>query len=235
MTFVAIDLTGKIFGRLTVIEQAGRDQRGNVMWLCTCTCGNQKVAHGPRLRAGHVASCGCLMPEVVSRVARTFAHDLTGRVFGRLTVVSRHIKEKSDGASWNCMCSCGQTKVARSKDLKAGELISCGCARTSRVALRSEKARMKSSVRANKRRARKANSTGSFSRAEIRKLFDLQRGKCAWCRADIKKSFHRDHRVPLSAGGTNDISNIDLLCPTCNVRKHAKDPIDWAQQEGFLI
>jgi 5-methylcytosine-specific restriction endonuclease McrA len=39
----------------------------------------------------------------------------------------------------------------------------------------------------------------------------------------------------LSRGGSNDISNIELLCERCNLRKHAKDPIDWAQENGLLV
>lgn len=47
--------------------------------------------------------------------------------------------------------------------------------------------------------------------------------------------FHRDHRRALADGGTNNIGNIELLCGTCNLRKHAKDPIAWARENGRLI
>jgi 5-methylcytosine-specific restriction endonuclease McrA len=41
--------------------------------------------------------------------------------------------------------------------------------------------------------------------------------------------------MPLARGGSNWISNIALACPTCNKRKGAKHPIDWAQQNGRLL
>jgi 5-methylcytosine-specific restriction endonuclease McrA len=41
--------------------------------------------------------------------------------------------------------------------------------------------------------------------------------------------------MPLKAGGTNDILNIQLLCKPCNLSKGAKHPIDFMQQRGFLL
>lgn len=55
------------------------------------------------------------------------------------------------------------------------------------------------------------------------------------CRVKLMGIFHRDHIIPLDLGGTNDIRNIQLLCPPCNGEKHAKHPIDWAQENGLLL
>lgn len=44
-----------------------------------------------------------------------------------------------------------------------------------------------------------------------------------------------DHIMPLALGGTNTDDNIQLLCPTCNRSKHAKHPVDFMQQRGFLL
>lgn len=57
------DLTRKRYGRLTVIELAGRDSRGKVMWKCQCDCGNTTVVRADCLRDGNTASCGCLQKE----------------------------------------------------------------------------------------------------------------------------------------------------------------------------
>lgn len=62
----------------------------------------------------------------------------------------------------------------------------------------------------------------------------LWRVRCD-CGASLKDGFHRDHRVPLVAGGSNDITNIDLLCGPCNLRKGAKDPLVWAAENGRLL
>jgi hypothetical protein len=52
--------------------------------------------------------------------------DLTGRTYGRLTVIGySHVNGKT--AVWNCRCSCGTEKTVRSTDLKSGSTQSCGC------------------------------------------------------------------------------------------------------------
>ena len=45
---------------LTVIEEAGRDKYGKILWRCKCDCGNEVVTLGRSLRNGHCKSCGCL-------------------------------------------------------------------------------------------------------------------------------------------------------------------------------
>lgn len=55
----AIDLTGKRFGRLTVVAEAGRNMDRSVIWLCRCDCGNMTTKIGTRMRNGYVYSCGC--------------------------------------------------------------------------------------------------------------------------------------------------------------------------------
>lgn len=55
------------------------------------------------------------------------------------------------------------------------------------------------------------------------------------CGCALGDDFHRDHRVALANGGDNDITNIELLCGPCNQRKHAKDPVRWAQENGRLL
>ena len=53
------DITGKRFGKFTVLRHAGRDAERKAMWLCRCDCGKEAVIQGKRLRAGTSASCGC--------------------------------------------------------------------------------------------------------------------------------------------------------------------------------
>ena len=89
------------------------------------------------------------------------------------------------------------------------------------------------------RRARLRNAPGSHTAADVRSIFENQRGLCANCHAKLFKSgknkFHADHIIPLAKGGSNWPDNIQCLCPTCNLSKNAKDPIAWAQQNGRLI
>ena len=39
-----VDLTGKRFGRLTVISRAEKDKFGHPRWLCRCDCGNDTIS-----------------------------------------------------------------------------------------------------------------------------------------------------------------------------------------------
>ena len=85
-----------------------------------------------------------------------------------------------------------------------------------------------------KRRARKVHSIGSIERLDVARVRRLQRDRCAICRCRGSK-LHVDHVVPLALGGANDAANIQLLCPPCNRRKWAKDPIVHMRELGRLL
>lgn len=54
--------------------------------------------------------------------------DLTGKVYGRLTVISfSHTKQPKHRHYWNCICQCGNIHVAQSYLMRAGLTQSCGC------------------------------------------------------------------------------------------------------------
>ncbi len=89
--------------------------------------------------------------------------------------------------------------------------------------------------RARAHKARRRNASGVHTKDDIRKLLAIQRGRCVNCRSDIRKRYDVDHIMPLARGGSNDRSNLQLLCPPCNHSKHARDPIEWAQSNGRLL
>lgn len=54
--------------------------------------------------------------------------NLTGQIFGRLTVGDRHpVKNKQGGYRWNCKCICGNLVIVTGSLLKFGNSKSCGC------------------------------------------------------------------------------------------------------------
>lgn len=65
-----IDLTGKTFTRLKVLEEYGRDNFGQVLWKCECSCKNENkniiIVRGRDLRSGGTKSCGCLDVEMAT-------------------------------------------------------------------------------------------------------------------------------------------------------------------------
>lgn len=58
-------LTGRVFGRLTVIDDSLPSPNGRVRKaLCSCSCGSQKAIRVDHLRGGKIQSCGCLLDEI---------------------------------------------------------------------------------------------------------------------------------------------------------------------------
>jgi len=57
-----IDLTGRVFGRWTVLAYAGRTK--TTFWLCRCACGVERAVSGPNMLLGMSKSCGCLRTEL---------------------------------------------------------------------------------------------------------------------------------------------------------------------------
>lgn len=58
------DFVGKRFGRLTVLEYAGKKD-GLHQWRCKCDCGQETIVGQTSLQNGHTKSCGCLQRTVV--------------------------------------------------------------------------------------------------------------------------------------------------------------------------
>lgn len=119
-----MDLTGKVYGRLTVIKEDkphGRDR----MFLCQCSCGNKTSVYMNSLRNGSTKSCGCLRDE---RASETSKKDLTNQRFGKLTAIKTVGKYKTKQLyMWLCKCDCGNETEVRSDVLLSGETKSCGC------------------------------------------------------------------------------------------------------------
>jgi hypothetical protein len=67
-----VDITGKTFGRLTVIERGPVVAHGEaVHWFCRCECGTTTLVNGKHLRKGNSRSCGCLrLEELSNRVTK---------------------------------------------------------------------------------------------------------------------------------------------------------------------
>ncbi|MCK5610331.1 hypothetical protein KAR91_51135 [Candidatus Pacearchaeota archaeon] len=118
-----INFKNQVFGRLTVLEDVGRDKYKNVLWRCNCSCGKEWITSSAKLRTGKAKSCGCLLKE---RKARA---ELTGRIFGKLMVMSLDYKDINCHTYWNCKCECGNERVVHYGNLTSGRAVSCGCTR----------------------------------------------------------------------------------------------------------
>lgn len=117
-------MVGHKFGRLTVLEMHGeRLAARHPKWKCVCDCGNETIKTATALRHGREPSCGCATKEFQRK-----KHDLTGKRFSRLLVLS---PEKSSDSNrsiiWKCLCDCGKETVSVGSDLRRGHKKSCGC------------------------------------------------------------------------------------------------------------
>lgn len=103
-----VDLTGKIFGDLTVLKYLG-----NKRYLCKCSCGNTKEVATYSLTSGAVTSCGCKSSRL--------KYDITNQRFGKLTAL-RFV----GNGKWLCQCDCGKQVEILTNRLITGQTTSCG-------------------------------------------------------------------------------------------------------------
>lgn len=122
-----IDLAGRRFGRFLVLRRLPNKGR-TPMWECLCDCGEILCISGERLRSGVTRSCGCLRRER----CREKRLDLTGRVFGRWTVLKLACVKRRR-CFWLCVCDCGKYRIVQSSNLLCGKSTSCGCLRAELV------------------------------------------------------------------------------------------------------
>lgn len=115
-----VDITNQRFGKLTVIKRVensiSKSGYQAARWLCKCDCGNEIVVRGNSIRSGHVTSCGCLRKP-----------DLTGKKFGKLTVLRKTENKKHSDCHWEVLCDCGNIVEVSTTCLLSGHTKSCGC------------------------------------------------------------------------------------------------------------
>jgi hypothetical protein len=70
---LVVDLVGQRFGRLTVVDFAGRRRR-NARWKCICDCGTEVIVEGHNIKRGNTASCGCFRRASTASLTRTHGH-----------------------------------------------------------------------------------------------------------------------------------------------------------------
>lgn len=110
------DIVGKKIGKWTVENLFAIKEHGQRIWKChcKCECGREKDLYYQNLIKGRTKSCG----ECYN--GNGYIIDLTGQIFGDLTVVGFDKESKK----WNCVCACGNTVKFNSNTVK--RKINCG-------------------------------------------------------------------------------------------------------------
>ena len=133
------DLTGRVFGKLTVLNQ-GDDEvtksgTRHIRWNCRCECGETTLVRGTSLRSGHTSAC----KSCGRRDANLGKHviDITGQKYGRWTVLYENGRVKEPRGRyvklWRCRCECGEERDLQAGTLKQGLSLSCGCFKYERL------------------------------------------------------------------------------------------------------
>jgi 5-methylcytosine-specific restriction endonuclease McrA len=91
----------------------------------------------------------------------------------------------------------------------------------------------KGAVKNSKRRAKILKAEGHYSANDVARLRNAQKHRCAVCKS--KRKLTVDHIIPLTAGGSNWPSNLQMLCLPCNSAKRDRDPIAFMQSRGALL
>lgn len=87
-----------------------------------------------------------------------------------------------------------------------------------------ERKRRSSRRRAKERQERVRAGGPRPSADKIANLRKRQVDCCVYCGTQLNGKGHVDHIHPLSRGGTNNITNLQILCITCNSSKSARPP-----------
>ncbi len=122
-----LDLTGRRFGKLVAKHYDGEKRQ----WLCQCDCGRTHLVRSDNLRKGTTTSCGCAYHRVRTKdgdaTLEVASRAAPGARFGKLTVLG---KSRERVGLWECLCDCGNTRLARADNLTQGRTKSCGCLRS---------------------------------------------------------------------------------------------------------
>jgi hypothetical protein len=215
-----VEIVGRRFGQLVATSRQPDAKCGRPRWHCVCDCGSDCVVTTASLRSGNTTSCGC-------KKANT--GDLTGRVFGRLTVLSEVQRRTIKGCRrWTCTCSCGRTIQVRSRNLQHGTRTCCGCARTTRLYSRKPDrdvlvARMRNTYTNN---ARNRGYSFHLADSDIARIIGQD---CHYCGAPPTPHTSKSHRIvrTLFYNGMDrmdntrgyTVRNTVACCSRCNYMK----------------
>ena len=114
----------------TGYEAYKKDKYGNLLvWTLCQHCKKPFQVRRSSLKYGGGKYCGtkcCRRAVSAERLIRPQIKDLTGRKFGRWTVL-RYDSKRNGKSYWKCECECGNTGDVSGQNLKKGMSKSCGC------------------------------------------------------------------------------------------------------------
>lgn len=124
-----INLINQKFGKLLVIEETKERKHNSIVWKCRCDCGNEVFYSTKDLRNDGIIQC----PQCGKNrepIKRNINY--IGQKINHFTILEKTDQKNSNGSYlYKCQCDCENKtiKLISLKDLKANEIVSCGCHR----------------------------------------------------------------------------------------------------------
>lgn len=119
---------GQRFGKLTLIKDIGRTEKGLIIWECKCDCGNIVQRTTKSLRDS--SSCKeCLIKNTTESQRK----NIKGQIFNFLIPLECVGNVNGNGTRWICKCTlCGKiTEPILINNITTGAVKSCGCLKSS--------------------------------------------------------------------------------------------------------
>lgn len=121
---------GEKHGKLTIQgwHLHKNNKKNTIYYDCVCECGGTISCDYHSLTSGHTKSCGCLSKYYLQKQQKDKSPDLTGRIFGKLTVIEKTDKRDASGSVfWKCKCECGTITEVSAHSLLKRLIQSCRC------------------------------------------------------------------------------------------------------------
>ena len=224
---------GAIYNNLTIIDNTHKVKKSSAC-VCMCSCGKiTKPIQNYCITSGNTKSCGCLGLIAKSKNGKAnFGKPSKlkglkliellkpGTIFGNLTIISLFGQTKCGHDLYNCLCSCGNTKVINKSHLLSGQTKSCGCLRVIHIL------KVKRNYRISKGFDPDILMT-PVSILERNKLEELHKQvkirdnfTCLLCGCQ-GGILHAHHIIPFSKNieQRNNLSNLITLCKNCHINK----------------
>lgn len=208
--------------------------------------GSKYYFTGDPCKHGHIShrqtsNQGCMECVKISRTSKREKHNEQKRAYVRREVAKDSDFHKKVRAKRNKEMTAAQPWRQKPENLAKRQQLLARYRENNKEKISAANRRyakenpLKIRAKVNRRRARLAEAEGFYTEHDVKEIIRLQKGKCAYCRESLGEMYHMDHIMPLVKGGSNWPANLQALCPSCNCKKHAADPIEYAQSLGLLI
>lgn len=233
-----IDLTGQKYNMLTAVRFL-EVRNKNAYWECKCDCGNLHTITGADLKRGQTKSCGCARSKLQ---ASSKFKDITGQIFGRLTVL-KFVRMTSPGriSIYECLCECGIIKEIDRASLVRGFTKSCGCYNRDKQLGAHGVASFNNYFKSYKNSAAKRGYVFELTEEQFKEIICQNCSECQAVPKEIARKYKTSSATSILANGVdrinNDIgyilSNVQPMCTPCNMAKSSlgeKKFKEWTAQ-----